>query len=146
MNPDDIVYWHWWIAGFGLLILEMLLATEFVLLWMGISAVVVGLISLALPTNWQTELVLFGVLSIVSFFVYRKLRPHEPVSDQPTLNRRGASYVGRTFTLREPIVNGVGKLHVDDSQWRISGPDVPAGSQVRVTVADGTTLVVEAIH
>ena len=42
-----------------------------------------------------------------------------------------------------PIVNGVGKLHVDDSQWRISGADVPAGTQVRVVAADGSTLRVE---
>ncbi|HEY0917405.1 MAG TPA: NfeD family protein [Solimonas sp.] len=34
-------------------------------------------------------------------------------------------------------------MRVDDSQWRITGPDVPAGTQVRVTRADGATLHVE---
>jgi hypothetical protein len=38
-------------------------------------------------------------------------------SDQPKLNRRGEQYVGRTFTLEEPIVNGHGKIRVDDSTW-----------------------------
>ncbi|HEY1153047.1 MAG TPA: NfeD family protein, partial [Pseudolabrys sp.] len=66
-------------------------------------------------------------------------------SDAPTLNRRGASYVGRQFTLAEPIVNGVGRLRVDDSQWRISGIDAPAGVTVRVVRADGATLHVERV-
>lgn len=138
----DILYWHWWVAGLALLSLEMVLPTEFVLLWMGVSALVTGAAAWLLPLNWQVEFLLFGVLSIVSYFTYRKLHPHI-VSDKPTLNRRGASYVGRNFTLAAPIVNGIGKVHVDDSQWRIAGPDLPAGAQVRVTAADGTTLRVE---
>ena len=141
----DMLYWHWWVIGLGLLSLEMLLPTEYVLVWMGVSAIVTGLLAWLLPLNWQIELVLFGVLSIVSYFAYRKLRPTIE-SDKPTLNRRGHSYVGRVFTLTEPIVNGIGKVHVDDSQWRISGPDTPAGSSVRVIEADGTTLKVEQTH
>jgi inner membrane protein len=53
--------------------------------------------------------------------------------------------VGRTFTLNEPMVNGVGKLRVDDSQWRIAGVDAPAGTQVRVVAVDGATLKVERV-
>lgn len=140
-----LLYWHWWIIGLALLSLEMLLPTEYVLVWMGFSAIVTGLLAWVLPLNWQIELVLFGVLSIVSYFAYRKLRPTIE-SDKPTLNRRGHSYIGRVFTLNEPIVNGIGKVHVDDSQWRIAGPDTPAGSRVRVIEADGTTLKVEQAH
>lgn len=143
MASDPLLFWHWWVAGLALLILEMFLPTGFVLLWMGVSAVIVGVIAWMLPTGWQLECVLFGVLSIVSFFTYRKLWPQKPVTDQPSLNRRGDSYVGRTFTLTDPIVNGVGKLHVDDSQWRIAGADLPAGSQVIVIRAEGSTLRVE---
>jgi len=69
-------------------------------------------------------------------------RPIE--TDHPTLNRRGEQYVGRRFTLDEPIVNGVGKLRVDDTTWKIMGDDLPAGSQVTVTGVDGTVLVVSA--
>jgi membrane protein implicated in regulation of membrane protease activity len=143
METDPLLFWHWWVAGFVLLIVEMFLPTGFVLLWMGVSAIIVGFIAWLAPTGWQLELVLFGVLSIISFFVYRRLWPQKPITEQPTLNRRGQSYVGREFTLTEAIVNGVGKLHVDDTQWRIAGPDLPAGSQVRVTQADGATLKVE---
>ncbi|AXQ27303.1 NfeD family protein [Solimonas sp. K1W22B-7] len=141
----DVLYWHWWALGLALLVAEMLLPTGFVLLWIGASAIIVGTLSWVLPLAWQLELVLFAVLSLASFLVWKKFRPEVQESDQPMLNRRGQSYVGRTFTLRDPIVNGVGKLRVDDSQWRITGPDVPEGTQVRVIRADGATLHVESL-
>lgn len=140
---DELLYWHWWIAGLALLVLEMLLPTGFVLLWIGAAAIIVGALSWALPLGWPLQLVLFAVFCGVSFLLWKRYRPAEAPTDRPTLNRRGASYVGRTFTLADPIVNGVGKLRVDDSQWRITGPDVPAGTQVQVVQADGATLHVE---
>lgn len=137
-------FWHWWVLGFVLLGAEMVLPTGFFLLWIGVAAMLVGALAWLMPAlSWQAQAILFGALSLASFFAWRRLRPAMVDSDQPTLNRRGHSYVGRTFTLTAPIVNRVGKLHVDDSQWRITGPDAPAGAQVRVVAADGNTLKVE---
>ncbi len=140
---NQLEYWHWFAAGLALLILETLIPAEFVLLWMGISATLVGFISWAFPTSWQAELVLFGAFSVISFLLYHRFRKKQIVTDSPTLNRRGESYVGRTFTLTAPIINGVGKLNVDDSQWRAVGPDLAAGSRVTVVKAEGATLKVE---
>lgn len=140
----DIVYWHWWVLGFGLLLIEMFLPTGFALIWIGGGALIVGLLAWLIPAlSWQAEMVLFGVLSIASFLVWKKFHAPPPENSEPTLNRRGYSYVGRNFTLTVPIVNGVGKLSVDDSQWRISGADAPAGTLVRVVDVDGSTLKVE---
>lgn len=140
----EILFWHWWVLGIGLLVAEMLLPTGFFLIWIGVAAVVVGAAAWVAPgLPWEAQLVLFGVLSVASFFAWRRFRPGHGPSDQPTLNRRGHSYVGRTFTLGAPIVNGVGKLHVDDSQWRITGPDAAAGAKVKVVAADGNTLQVQ---
>jgi inner membrane protein len=140
----DLAFWHWWVLGLVLLAAEMLSPTGFFLIWIGVAAMIVGAAKWAVPAlSWEAELLTFGVLSVASFFVWRRLRPALVESDQPSLNRRGHSYVGRTFTLSAPIVNGVGKLHVDDSQWRITGPDVAAGTQVRVVAADGNTLKVQ---
>ena len=140
----DILYWHWWVFGLVLLVAEMLLPTGFFLIWIGAAAILVGAVAWLVPAlSWEVEMVMFGVLSIASFLVWKRVRPVNLDSDQPALNRRGQSYVGRTFTLAAPIVNGVGKLHVDDSQWRISGADAEAGTQVRVVAVDGATLKVE---
>ena len=139
----EILYWHWWVLGLGLLVAEMLLPTGFFLIWVGAAALLVGVLAWIVPMSWEAEMVLFGVLSVASFLAWRRFRPVNLDSDQPALNRRGHSYVGRTFTLTAPIVNGIGKLHVDDSQWRISGADAEAGAQVKVVAVDGATLKVE---
>lgn len=60
------------------------------------------------------------------------------------LNRRGAQYLGRVFVLDDPIANGRGKLRVDDTTWVIEGPDLPAGTKIKVTRAHNVALMVEA--
>lgn len=143
----EFAYWYWLLLGFGLLILEMLLPTGFILLWVGVAAVVVGAMAwLIPPMGGEVEFVLWGLLSVIAVLAWRKFKPVATDNDRPMLNQRGQSFVGRRFTLAEPIVNGVGKLRVDDSQWRISGADAPAGTQVRVVEIDGTTLKVELAH
>ena len=61
------------------------------------------------------------------------------------LNRRAEALVGRVFTLEKPIVDGFGTVRIDDTIWRVAGPDVPAGSRVRVVQADGANLTVAAV-
>ncbi len=140
---DNIVFWHWWIIAGVLLILE-LTAPAFFFLWLGIAAAATGLIVLVFPgLSLETQLVLFSILSVVAVIAWRKYREtHPPETDQPNLNRRGAQYVGRTFTLDRPIENGVGKVTVDDSTWRVKGPDLPAGTRVRVNAVEGVVFVV----
>ena len=48
--------------------------------------------------------------------------------------------MGRTFTLERPIVDGRGRLKVDDTMWLVEGPDLPAGTRVQVTGVDNTLL------
>jgi hypothetical protein len=140
---EQIVFWHWWILAGLLLILELMLPSFF-FLWLGIAAAVTGFVLLVLPSltlEWQ--LLLFAVASVIAILAWRKVRESRPaVSDQPNLNRRGRQYVGRIFTLERPIENGVGKVVVDDSTWRVKGPDLPAGTHVRVTGVDGVVFIV----
>jgi membrane protein implicated in regulation of membrane protease activity len=143
---ENIVFWHWWILAGVLLILE-LTAPVYFFLWLGIAAAATGLLLLVFPAiPLEYQLVLFAALSIVAVLVWRKYRESKPtVSDQPKLNRRGEQYEGRVFTLDKPIVNGVGKVTVDDSTWRVKGPDLPSGARVRVAGVDGVVFVVEEI-
>ncbi len=142
---NHIVFWHWWILAGMLLILE-LTSPVFFFLWLGFSAAAVGFLLLVFPAlPLEAQLVLFGVLSVVAVFAWRKYREvHPPVSDQPLLNQRGQQYAGRVFTLDHPIVNGVGKVVVDDSTWRVKGPDMAAGTHVRVVGVDGVVFIVES--
>jgi len=138
-----IVFWHWWILAGVLLILE-LTSPVFVFLWLGFAAAAVGFLLLVFPSiPVEAQLVLFGILSVVAVLAWRRYREiHPPQSDQPLLNQRGQQYTGRFFTLDQAIVNGVGKVEVDDSSWRVKGPDLPAGTRVKVTGVDGVVFIV----
>ena len=114
-------------------------------LWMGISALVLGLLAWLIPAmSWETQLMLFAILSLVSIVGWRMWqRKHPDVSDHPTLNRRAEQYIGRVFTLETPIENGYGKVRVGDSLWRVKGAESAAGLAVKVTAVDGVVLIVE---
>jgi membrane protein implicated in regulation of membrane protease activity len=144
---EGIVFWHWWILAGLLLILE-LMAPSFFFLWLGIAAAATGFVILVMPTMpLEIQLVIFSIASIIAVLAWRRYREARPVeSDQPNLNRRGRQYVGRVFTLDRPIENGVGKVTVDDSTWRVKGPDLPAGTHVRVSDIDGVVFVIEPVE
>jgi len=143
--------WNWMALGFVLLILEILVPGVF-LLWIGIAAIIIGGLSLLLWDagfwSWQLQVVLFLALSIACALAGKKIMSKRgDQSDQPLLNRRGAQLVGRIATLTDPIVDGRGRVKIGDTMWRISGPDLPAGTKVRVASAGDTDLelVVEAV-
>ncbi len=140
-QPD---FWHWWILGLVLIIAETVLPGTF-LLWMGVSALVLGVVAWLAPgIGWEWQLMLFALLSLLSIVGWRSWqRRHPQESDQPALNRRAEQYVGRVFELETPIENGYGKVRVGDSLWRVRGAEAAAGTRVRVTGADGVVLVVE---
>jgi inner membrane protein len=135
--------WNWFILAGVLLALEIMVPGTF-MLWLGLSAVAVGLVSLLIAWPWQAQLVAFAVLSIGSLILWRRFGPKvDEIRTQPFLNRRAEGFVGRTFTLEKPIVDGAGTVRIGDTVWQVSGPDYPSGTKIRVTAADGALLTVE---
>ncbi|MEE2689345.1 MAG: NfeD family protein [Pseudomonadota bacterium] len=146
---DQIRFWHWWILGLALLLVEIVVAGTF-FIWMGSAAFVVGLALLVSPElGWEGQVLAFAVLSVATVIGWRVwLRRHPTESDDPALNERGAQYMGQILTLVEPAVNGIGKAKVGDSLWRISLPDqcnLAEGARVKVTGVQGATLTVELV-
>ena len=146
MSLETLVYWHWWILAIALIILEVF-APGAIFMWMGIAAGFVGFILMLFPDiTWQIQFFIFSLLSIASIVVWHYVLKKNPTeTDQPTLNKRGYQYVGRTFTLDEAIVNKVGKIKVDDSIWKVVGENCEAGSQIKVVDVDGVVLKVEPL-
>ena len=142
---ETLAYWDWFIAGLVLVILEIF-APGAVFLWLGIAAGVVGAVVFFAPDlDWKFQFTLFAVLSVVSIVVSRRYLKRRPLeTDHPNLNRRGAQYVGRDLILDAALSGGRGRLRVDDTTWRVEGPDLPAGAKVRVTAVNGATLKIEA--
>ena len=58
------------------------------------------------------------------------------------LNQGAQGLVGRDYSLVAPIVAGEGRIRVNDTLWRVTGPDAPMGARVRVTGVEGTLLTV----
>jgi membrane protein implicated in regulation of membrane protease activity len=137
--------WNWLIFGFILMALEVTAPGVF-LFWLGLAALLVGLLSFVLHPSWQAQLLMFAVFALAAVPIWRRLaRPNGAGRDpKPFLNRRADALVGRVFTLEKPIIDGAGTVRVDDTIWRVAGPDAPAGSRVRVVQADGANLTVAA--
>lgn len=135
-----------WAAIALLLFAAEALAPGAFMLWLGFAAVVVFVVVLffsGIPVLAQAAI--FVVLSFVSIQVYRRwFRKREKPSDQPALNRRTVALIGRVVPLERAIVDGHGRVQIADAFWEVVGPELPAGTQVRVTGADGMTLQVEA--
>ena len=139
--------WSWWILGVVLLAAELAAPGVF-LIWIGAAAIVIGVLSLALWDaafwTWHVQLLLFAVLSGAFALAGRRFySSRNQATDEPNLNRRGESLVGRTATLHEPIAEGRGRIRLDDTWWSVMGPDLPAGTQVKVVAASGRDLRVE---
>jgi membrane protein implicated in regulation of membrane protease activity len=137
-------YWTWWIIAAILLVLELVVPGIF-FLWLGLAAAAVGLIALLLVLPWQAEVAIFGALAVALIFIARPWLEKRNLeeTDQPNLNRRLFNYIGRDYVLDRPIENGQGRLRIEDTLWAVEGPDLPAGSWVRVTGVDGLKLKVE---
>ena len=134
--------WNWLIFGFILMALELAAPGVF-LFWLGLAALLVGLLSFAITLSWQTQLLMFAVFSVAAVPLWRRFALQSSASlSNPFLNRRTDALVGREFTLEKPIVDGSGTVRIDDTIWRVAGPDAPAGSRVRVVRADGASLTV----
>lgn len=141
---QNLSFWDWLAFGTVLLILEVFGAGGY-LLWIGLAAAAVGLLTYLLPDlPWAWQFFAFALLSLLTaVFWWRRQRSAAKPSDVPGLNRRGSEFIGRTFVLHEAIVGGRGKIKAGDTLWLVSGPELPAGLEVRVIGQEGVLLKVE---
>lgn len=139
-------FWYWLILAAVLFTLEMF-APGAVLMWFGFGAALTGVVLWLFPDlalAWQ--LLMFGATSLLSLYAWRKSRFfRNPPSSEPELNNRLLSQIGKRYVLSEPIVRGSGSMRIGDSQWRVRGEDLPAGTRVEVVGVEGIILLVEAV-
>jgi inner membrane protein len=143
----EFVFWYWWVLAFVFLILEML-TPGFFFMWLAVSGLITGLIVWLFPVlSLNIQVFIFSIFSVVAITTWRLYGKKYPVeTDQPLLNKRGAQYIGRVFPLHEPIVNGQGKIKVDDSLWKVHGEDCDVSTKVKVTGIRGMVLDVEKVE
>ena len=129
--------WFWWGLALALFAAEALAPGAF-MLWIGFAATGFGAIILmcAVPV---------AALALISVLLGWQLRRRHPPgeTDRPLLNRRAAQLVGQVHVLESAIIDGRGRMKIGDAFWTAHGPDLPAGTRVRVVATDGGSLQVE---
>jgi hypothetical protein len=139
-------FWYWAIFGAVLGVIEVAVPAM-VCIWLAAAALGVAAIAWRYPgLAWEHQALIFAALAVASVVLGRAAcaRVGSPQSKM-RLNRRAESYIGRLFTLDGAIIDGRGRLKVDDTVWLVAGPDLPPGTRVRVTGADSTLLRVEPV-
>ena len=145
-----MTYWMWLALGLALAAVETITQT-FVLIWLGVAAIVVGVVAWLMPgLEPATQYVAFGALAMLllvpAWVIRARIREHarDRGIQQELINDRAAQHMGRTLVLSEPIAHGQGRAFIGDTLWQIKGPDLEAGRAVRVVGTEGMTLRVEA--
>ncbi|CAM5314443.1 Inner membrane protein ybbJ OS=Afipia felis OX=1035 GN=ybbJ PE=4 SV=1 [Afipia felis] len=132
--------WNWLILGVVLMGVEAIMPGVF-MLWLGLAALIVGVLSFGVTVSWQMQLVGFALLAVSMVPAWRHFgaRASER-EDNRFLNRRTQELVGQVVRLETPIVDGIGTVRIGDTVWRVEGPALEAGTQVKIENADGARL------
>ncbi|WP_295967229.1 NfeD family protein [uncultured Bartonella sp.] len=139
--------WNWVVLGFVLLLLELIFPGVF-FVWFGLGALLTALVSLLfyhLPwvASWEVEVIFFLIFSIIMVLIGRNFFRRDRETDEPLLNRRTDQIIGKRVVLEEPVQDGKGRIRVDDTIWRIKGPDLPEGTEVKVIAFDNGVFTIE---
>jgi hypothetical protein len=144
---SNLLWWHWVVFGLLLITTEIFLGT-FLMLGLGVAAMIVGAIDLLFFLTISSKLllwILFSVLSIMIWFKYLKdVNVDYAGQSNYSLDTEGV--------VVEPIeAYGRGKVKFDtpvlgNTIWHAtSKEDIPAGSRIKIVEIKGQLIVVEAL-
>ncbi|MFW2829967.1 NfeD family protein [Sphingomonas sp. ID0503] len=135
--------WVWLLAGACLACAELFLPRRF-LGWVGLAALAVGGVILAIFVPVSVQFLLFAFFLALSLGTAIWLRRRNsvlpaPVAAPPPRVRRT---VGRRALVVEAIVDGAGRVELDDRIWAARGPYMVQGAEARILAVEGDTMVV----
>jgi membrane protein implicated in regulation of membrane protease activity len=137
---ENLNFIHWLVLGIALIILELFVWTVF-LLWIGSSAITVGIIFFLFPNvSGLLQLLIFIVLAVAATLLSKKYYPVKTVDEQ--LHDKAKSHIGKECTI-ESVENGVTKVKIGESLWFAKGSDLSAGQSVKIIDVESSTFIVE---
>lgn len=144
---SQITWWHWLVVALLAFGIEMITGT-FDLLMVSVAAVLTAVFSAIVPGGWQTQFVVFAVMSIALIVGSRYLFPglRKAAPEHPTLNKRMASLVGQRGEVTRDLMSGHGQVKIGDTVWGAEAAEgegaIAVGDIVIVASTRANTAVV----
>jgi membrane protein implicated in regulation of membrane protease activity len=146
----NIAYWHWIVFGL-LLILTEIITVSFILLWFGVSAILVGVLLWLLPISLTMQLLIWTLLSLFNVFGWFKwVSPH--LKNKTLSGMAKEKMIGQIGTVIDynPVQPERGLLRfpapiLGNDEWQfICSDEIEVGSRVIVKEFSGNTLIVNS--
>ncbi len=144
---NELLWWHWIIFGFLLLIIEIFTGT-FIMLGLGLGAIIVGGMDIILILSLNSKLLLWIILSLIFIIILFKFFK-KGKSDS---SGQSDYAIGIKGVVEEPIeAYGRGKVKFNqpilgNTIWHATAKeDIPILSHVRVVDVKGNLIEVEKI-
>lgn len=145
---ESILWWHWIVFGIILLIVDMSLATFFIL-GLGAAAVIVGAIDLLVMTTFTQELSIWMVLAILIIAGWFKWFRQKPLTQSGQSNYR-LDTLGTVTQAIEP--HSRGKVTFDtpvlgNTTWHATSKiAIEVNTRVQIVQINGQLIEVEPLH
>jgi len=144
---DYLLWWHWVAFGIFLITFELFTGT-FILLGLGLSAMIVGVLDNLFITSLETELTLWitlSILSLIIWFKYLKDSTHESSGQSNyALDTEG-------IVVKDIPSNGRGKVKFDqpllgNTIWHAtSKEDIEISSRIKIVQIKGQLIEVASL-
>ncbi len=144
---QNLLWWHWVILGLVLLTIEMFTAT-FMMLGLGLSAIIIGVIDVIYPISLETEIILWIILSLLSIAIWFKY-----MQDKTKENSGQSNYSLETLGMVEEkiIINGKGIVRFDtpvlgNTTWTATAKEnLDKNTRIRIVMVKGQLIEVASI-
>lgn len=136
-------WWHWIVAGIGLVLLELVIPSFYVI-WFGLAAILLGLLLLVLPgLSLTAQLVLWAVASVVMVLLwFRVFKPSRHKTLIGTADGEVIGEIGLLVSAVEPFARGRVRFQrplLGAEEWVCMADEaIAAGERVRVLSVEGS--------
>ncbi|CAG8869445.1 hypothetical protein PS627_03518 [Pseudomonas fluorescens] len=138
----EMQWWIWLVFGFGLIVLELMLPTFFIL-WFGIGALLVSLVTYMAPSlQLDMQVLLWVIFSAVTtalwFKVFKKKTPDKRWTADNVIGEVGlltasvSEFQKGRVRFQKPVLGSEEWVCVADAE-------IVAGERVRITAIEGNT-------
>ncbi len=140
----QINFIHWLSLGLVLLTLE-LVGTGGYFLWLGFSALSIGIILCIHDVPWDIQWQAFSGFAVLSCWLWwKKHIRHQPTPKSDYHQPHAKNLIGQTFLLQESVLEGEFSIQIGHNTWlATTNTPIIAGSTVTICDYDGFRLIVK---